>query len=169
MARRILLNGASGVGKRSIETLLELEHGFRNLHVDGTPSPRLKSILLLEIFAAARSDEDVVIVWTGVCPSDWVELLHGLQFEWCWLDADRGAGRPTGVERPGFGTIPPPRAVDPFDSEGSFASLSEVVAALIPRAELDHGLDGSVIGEEPAVQRPALVGPGSDRRRDRPA
>ncbi len=130
MARRILLNGACGVGKRSIGTLLELEHGFRNLHVDGTPSPRLKSSLLLEIFAAARSDEDVVIVWSGVCPSEWIELLHGLQFEWCWLDADRGASRPAGVERPGFGTIPPPRAVDPFDGDGAFASLADVVAGL---------------------------------------
>jgi hypothetical protein len=128
VARRILLNGTHGVGKRSIGSLLELGYGFRAISVDDSPPPDAKSGFLLDLFEATRRDEDVVIVWSGTCPAEWVELLDGLGFEWFWLDADRGAARPAGVERPGFGPpIPPPRTVDPF----SFACLDRLVATLL--------------------------------------
>lgn len=85
------------------------------------------------------------MTWSGDCPEAWVEILHSLRFGWFWLDSDRGASRPSSIQRPGTRPICAPLPVDPFEEDGSFRCLDDVVAELLEPRRASRELSPVVI------------------------
>ncbi len=125
--RRILLTGTGGTGRRTIAELLASEHRFRHVSLAGSDAALQERELHRALGERRASRVDVVVTWTGGCPSRIRDELRSIGFELCWLDGDRGAAMPHGGEL---------RFVDPFEADGSFRPVASVVAELLAPAPL---------------------------------
>lgn len=115
MRRRILITGTSGTEKRAIGALLALERGFR--HLDAAAPAGISTDGLQPVLRAGQdAPRDVVATWSGPCPDDLADRSQRLDYEWIWLDGDRGAAR-----------LPGSSFVDPFAADRSFRPLGAVV------------------------------------------
>ena len=146
VAPLLLLLGTPGTGKRPVGSYLAAEHGFT--HFDFENAETRESFLGStdaelgeELAALSSAGRGLVITWGAgpVTQLRHVRRLRLLGIEPVWFDSDRGtACRAHFADAP---RAPRIRFVDPFERDGSFRPLEEIIEELLhPRPQPRPGV-----------------------------
>jgi hypothetical protein len=158
----LLITGTPGSGKRVLGNLFVDERSFVHIDLDNTHANRRflghgVSVFRSELEANIEPEQPMVVTWTP--RSDralpFIRAMRACGFEWIWLDGDRGAAFSASFARLDGAT--PPRFVDPFEADGTFRPMTEVVDELLE--------PGDVVVPVPAPARRRRLVPAFSRAR----